>query len=140
MFRSVFVVILIFGLQKKGKEYPCLEPPTKAEPDDKVHAPPLSPHTDDLGLELEDEPAPRRSKQEHPHRAIQLKPEGREAIRSEPKVMVKMEGREKVDHREKIEHREKAKSKPDPPAPRISAKERLGGIVPPKANTSREKV
>ncbi|XP_050726916.1 zinc finger CCCH domain-containing protein 14-like isoform X2 [Eriocheir sinensis] len=94
---------------------------------------------DDLGLELEDEPVPRRSKQEHPHRAIQLKPEGREANRSEPKVTLKMEGREKADHREKIDHREKGKTKPDPPAPRISAKERLGGIVPPKANTSREK-
>lgn len=95
---------------------------------------------DDLGLELEDEPAPKRNKQEHLQRTIQLKPEGREDSRTESKISLKTEIREKTDHREKVDHREKAKTKPDPPAPRISAKERLGGIVPPKVNAPRDKV
>ncbi|KAG0706018.1 Zinc finger CCCH domain-containing protein 14 [Chionoecetes opilio] len=100
---------------------------------------------DELGLELEDEPTPKKSKQEQPHRMVQLRTEGKEEGKAETKVATKSEAREKADHRGKTESREKgdnkekSKSKSDAPAPRISAKERLGGIVVPKSGASRDK-
>ena len=103
-------------------------------------------HTDELGLELEDEPAPRKNKQEHLHRAVHLRTEGKEENKAELKAATKTEAKEKADHKEKIEsreksdHREKAKPKSEPAAPRISAKDRLGGIVGPRSGASRDKV
>lgn len=100
---------------------------------------------DELGLDLEDEPTPRKNKQEQLHRSVQLRAEGKEENKAEPKVATKTEAKDKADHKEKIEsrektdHKEKAKPKSEPSVPRISAKERLGGIVAPRPGASRDK-
>ena len=99
-----------------------------------------------MGLELEDEPTPRKVKQEQIHRAVQLRIDGKQENKVEAKVTAKAEAKEKADYRDKIESREKAdykeKTTPNPelPAPRVSAKERLGGIVAPRSGVSRDKV
>ncbi|MPC49923.1 Zinc finger CCCH domain-containing protein 14 [Portunus trituberculatus] len=113
----------------------------------------LAMHTDELGLELEDEPTPRKSKQEQIHRAVQLRADGKQeskveakvASKAEAKVVSKAEAKEKADHRDKIElrekvdYKEKTKPKSELAPPRISAKERLGGLVAPRPGASRDK-
>lgn len=106
----------------------------------------LTMHTDELGLELEDEPTPRKNKQDQLHRAVQLRTDGKQDSKAEVKVAAKADIKERVDHRDKIElrektdYKEKTKPKAEPAAPRISAKERLGGIVAPRSVATRDKV
>ncbi|XP_045616739.1 zinc finger CCCH domain-containing protein 14 isoform X2 [Procambarus clarkii] len=82
---------------------------------------------DELGLELEEEPAPKKSKIEQRQKISAPKAEGR----VEPKAEVKIESR--------IEPKQKIKSKLEPVSTRVSAKERLGIVVLPKSDQPREK-
>nr|XP_053634388.1 zinc finger CCCH domain-containing protein 14-like [Cherax quadricarinatus] len=82
---------------------------------------------DELGLELEDEPAPKKSKVEQRQKISPPKVEGREESKSDTKITSKIESKQKV------------KSKLEPVTARVSAKERLGMVVLPKSDQPREK-
>lgn len=81
-----------------------------------------------MGLELEEEPAPKKSKVELRQKIVAPKLDVQEEMKSEAKID------------SKVEPKQKAKSKPESATVRLSAKERLGTLLPPKSDQPREKV
>ncbi|XP_071526005.1 uncharacterized protein Nab2 isoform X1 [Panulirus ornatus] len=83
---------------------------------------------DELGLELEEEPAPKKSKVELRQKVVAPKLDAQEEVKIETKID------------QKVELRQKGKSKPEPVVTRLSAKERLGTLIPTKSDQPREKL
>lgn len=85
---------------------------------------------DELGLELEEEPAPRKTRIDQKQKNAAAKPEVRAEVKAEAKVESKVELKTKT----------KSKAEPSNPPARLSAKERLGTSVAPKTEQPKEKV
>ncbi|XP_042208711.1 zinc finger CCCH domain-containing protein 14-like isoform X2 [Homarus americanus] len=82
---------------------------------------------DELGLELEEEPVPKKIKLEQRQKITAPRIEGRVEVKTEAKIDSKVETKQKI------------KCKPDSGPARVSAKERLGAAVFPKSEQPRDK-
>ncbi|XP_063592050.1 zinc finger CCCH domain-containing protein 14-like isoform X3 [Penaeus indicus] len=85
---------------------------------------------DELVLELEEEPAPRKTRIDQKQKNAASKPEVRVEVKAEAKVESKVELKTKT----------KSKVEPSNPPARLSAKERLGTAVAQKTEQPKEKV
>lgn len=81
-------------------------------------------------LELEEEPAPRKTRIDQKQKNAASKPEVRAEVKAEAKVESKVELKTKT----------KSKVEPSNPPARLSAKERLGTAITPKTEQPKEKV